>query len=53
MGDLENIQFQTTNIQDTVDETVVPQGIENQTNLEKNRVRIKNNKELTVEQKNV
>ena len=51
MGDLENIQFQTINIQDIVDETVVPQGIDNQTNLENNRVRITNNKEWTVEQK--
>ena len=50
MGDLDNIQFQPIS-QDIVDETVVPVGADNQTNLENNRVRITNNREWTEEQK--
>ena len=41
MRDLDNIQFQPV-LQDVVDETVVPVGADNQTNLN-NRVRTKNN----------
>ena len=50
MGDLDNIQFQPIS-QDIVDETVVPVGADNQTNLENNRVCITNNHEWTEEQK--
>jgi len=48
MGD--NIQFQTI-LQDDADETVVPLGANNQATLEKNRVRITNNREWSDEQK--
>ena len=44
MGYLDNIQFQPIS-QDIVDETVVPVGTDNQTNLENNRVHITNNRE--------
>ena len=50
MGDLDDIQFQPI-LQDIADDTVVPLGADNQANLENNRVRITNNRELSDEQK--
>ena len=50
MGDLGCIKFQPIS-QDIADDTVVPLGVENQANLETNRVRITNNCEWSDEQK--
>ena len=44
MGELDDIQFQPI-LQDFADGTVVLLGADNQVNLQKNRVRIRNNHE--------
>lgn len=41
----DDIKFQTI-LQDIVDDTVVPLGADNQENLQNNRVRIMNNREM-------
>ena len=43
MGDLADIQFQLV-LPDIADDKVVPFGADNRANLEKNRVRITNNR---------
>ena len=48
MGDLDNIQFQLI-LQDIADDTVALLGVDNQANLESNRVRITNNCEWSEE----
>ena len=50
MGDLDDIQFQPIS-QDIADDTVAPLYADNQANLENNRVRIRNNREWSEEQK--
>ena len=50
MRDLDNIQFQPI-LQDIADDTVALLGVDNQANLESNRVRITNNCEWSEEQK--
>ena len=50
MGDLADIQFQLV-LPAIADDKVVPFGADNRANLEKNRVRITNNREWSEEQK--